>query len=100
MFASIVAGGFHTCGLTASGVAYCWGENIGGEIGDGTFVARNVPTPVHGDLRFSSLSAGYARTCGMALDGFAYCWGANANVHGGIPSPVNSTLPVRISGQM
>lgn len=36
----------HTCGVTTSGKAYCWGFNSSGEIGDGTYENRNLPTAV------------------------------------------------------
>ena len=36
----------HTCGVTTSGVVYCWGDNFAGELGDGTTTQRLVPTAV------------------------------------------------------
>ena len=35
-FAAVSAGGNHTCGVTTTGVAYCWGMNPMGELGIGT----------------------------------------------------------------
>ncbi|MGH7674097.1 MAG: hypothetical protein ACREMV_02400 [Gemmatimonadales bacterium] len=46
VFAGVSAGLFHTCGVTRSGVAYCWGRNISGQLGDGTQAMRVAPTRV------------------------------------------------------
>jgi len=43
-FASVTAGATHTCGVTSSGAAYCWGRDFYGELGDGSTTDR--PTPV------------------------------------------------------
>jgi len=50
-FAAVSAGPIvpfygHTCGVTTSGTAYCWGDNFRGELGDGTTTQRLVPTAV------------------------------------------------------
>ena len=36
----------HTCGVATNGVAYCWGWNQGGQLGDGTIASRSSPVPV------------------------------------------------------
>src|SRR3990172_1607341 len=41
---SLTAGAGHTCGLTTSGTAYCWGDNGSGQLGDGS--GTNHATPV------------------------------------------------------
>ena len=45
-FTALSAGGNHTCGVTTSGAAYCWGDNSFSELGDGTTTTRLVPTAV------------------------------------------------------
>ncbi len=74
-FASISAGGYHTCGVTVGGDAYCWGSNATGQLGDSSLTDRLTPSRVAGGLKFTSISAGESHTCGVASDGKAYCWG-------------------------
>ena len=56
-FASVTAGASYTCGLTTANVAYCWGENFGGQLGDGTMTFASSPVAVLGGLSFTALSA-------------------------------------------
>src|SRR5207247_10439940 len=41
-------GRYHSCGLTAAGVAYCWGYNGWGQLGDGTGYDAYAPVQVIG----------------------------------------------------
>ncbi|NBT26149.1 MAG: RCC1 repeat-containing protein [Actinobacteria bacterium] len=77
-FSSLAAGGYHTCGLTSAGAAYCWGANSSGELGDGTTTNRASPVAVTGGKTFASIVAGTRHTCGLTSAGAAYCWGYNA----------------------
>ena len=74
-FASVSAGSDHTCGLTASGTAYCWGSDAYGGLGDGTTTSSGTPVPVAGAPTFTALSVGAEHTCALTRSGAAYCWG-------------------------
>jgi alpha-tubulin suppressor-like RCC1 family protein len=90
-FVSVSAGALaHSCGLTAEGVAYCWGNNTEGELGNGTNDDQLTPGPVVGDLRFAMVSAGFGYTCGVTITGDAYCWGFNASGRLGTGAPVQT----------
>jgi alpha-tubulin suppressor-like RCC1 family protein len=79
VFAQVTVGADHTCGLTSNGVAYCWGGNGFGQLGDGTTQGRLVPTLVSGGLSFVGITAGSSHTCGRTSTGAAYCWGNNSS---------------------
>jgi len=96
-FASVSAGPWHSCGLTAGGQAYCWGDNQVGELGDtsaamdstcGYFANRlcaPTPVPVQGGLQFRSVAAGGLFSCGVTIAGKGYCWGWNPEGSLGTP---------------
>ncbi len=94
----LAVGLLHTCGLKASGRAYCWGYNIGGELGDGSTTNSSVPVAVLGDVAFTVISAGGYHTCGLTADGTAYCWGLNNSGQLGTGSIANASSPVAVSG--
>ncbi len=48
----------NTCGLTSEGEIYCWGENAGGYLGDGTTEDRLYPVPIKSDLTFIDMDVG------------------------------------------
>lgn len=101
-FASISAGTSHTCGITTSGSAYCWGDNFEGELGDtltspcsyyGTPCSW-APVPVRAETPLVSLTAGSSYTCGLTAARTAYCWGSNARGVFGNGTTEWSSIPV------
>lgn len=76
-FSSVTAGYLHTCGLTPSDRAYCWGDNVFGVLGDGTRTSRKRPVAVAGNHRFEAIDSGGGHTCGLTPSGQIFCWGHN-----------------------
>jgi len=95
-FAAVSAGVYHTCGVTTSGAAYCWGSNAFGQLGDGTATDRLVPTAVAGGLTFTAVSTGWWHTCGATTSGAAYCWGDNGFLGDG--TNTGRLVPTAVAG--
>jgi alpha-tubulin suppressor-like RCC1 family protein len=90
----------HTCGVTLGNIAYCWGYNGEGALGDGTATSRLRPVRVAGGLRFRHVRAGEGHTCGLTTDYRAYCWGYNGVGALGDGTVVNRLAPVAVAGPM
>ena len=99
-FAQIEAGSrSQTCGVDATGVAYCWGAGGTGQLGNGgtgdQFNPRAVST-LGAPATYSFLSAGSFHSCGIAADAGAQCWGQNLGGSLGNPGVVSTTTPVPV----
>src|SRR5687768_2617808 len=72
----VTAGFRHTCALSSTGQAYCWGANLRGQLGDRTPVfSRAEPARVVSPYAFRLITAGGAHTCGISIVGTSLCWG-------------------------
>ena len=99
VLASPIAAGYqHTCGLSSSGAAYCWGSNLSGQLGTREQLRSSTPVAVAGGLSFSALGTGWDYTCGLTSAGAAYCWGSNVGGQLGDGSQTSSSTPVAVSG--
>ncbi len=94
---SVSAGGWHSCGTTTSGAAYCWGDNAFGQVGDGTITNRNRPVVVTGGLSLVQVATTWGRSCGVTPAGQVWCWGENSNGELGNGTRTNSAQPVQVS---
>jgi len=106
-FSALAAGGYHTCALTSSGAAYCWGWNRDGQLGLGSSSGPDLcgsrpcsltPVAITGGLSFGVLAAAGLHTCGLTSDNAGYCWGLNTWGQLGNRSTMNSPAPVAVDG--
>lgn len=95
---AVATGGDHTCALTSTGGAYCWGRGADGELGTGDLANELAPRPVAGNLTFKSITAGDAHTCALDETGRAFCWGWSAFYQVGASLAPTTRVPVQIDG--
>ncbi|MBI3073087.1 MAG: hypothetical protein HYY84_13315 [Deltaproteobacteria bacterium] len=66
----------HTCAVTTSGGAKCWGSNRMGELGDGTFNDSLTPRDVVGlAAGVKEIAVGTQFSCAAMSAGGVRCWG-------------------------
>jgi alpha-tubulin suppressor-like RCC1 family protein len=99
------AGAAHTCGLADGGQLACWGENLGGQLGDGSREDRLTPAIVSTPT-FESVVSGWNHTCAVTRTGVLYCWGLNregqvgdgSRLDGLAPKPIATSVGVLAAG--
>lgn len=97
-FIRVSAADVHTCAVTLSNQAWCWGQNRAGEVGDGTLTLTKTPHLVSGGLALDQVSTGAFHTCGKTTTAAGYCWGSNVEGQLGTGSGLRSTTPVAVAG--
>jgi alpha-tubulin suppressor-like RCC1 family protein len=102
---AVAGGAFFTCAQTAPGAAQCWGQNVLGQLGDGTMTQRGAPAPVLLPAgKISSIAAGGDYENGMRgsayaiVDGVPYAWGDNFWGQIGDGTTATRAVPVRVAG--
>jgi alpha-tubulin suppressor-like RCC1 family protein len=79
-FTRIVTGESSTCSVATSGIGYCWGTNVVGQLGSGSTSNSGVPIPISGGLRWREIGmtaepSFITHTCGVTDVASVACWG-------------------------
>ncbi len=78
-YSQIAAGYLHTCGITTTGILKCWGNNVYGQLGDGSTVQKLNPTIIDFGVTYFQISNGAYHTCGLTPSRVLKCWGNNSS---------------------
>ena len=96
-----VSGGWkHAVALTSSGKVWTWGNNVEGEIGNGTTspIGVNIPFEVPGLSNIIAVSAGDRFTAALRKDGTVWTWGWNGFGQLGIRTSTDPYSPSQVVG--
>jgi alpha-tubulin suppressor-like RCC1 family protein len=87
--------------VTTGGIAYAWGKNEYGQLGDNTTSIRSSPVTVVGGItNWSQVSAGQEFCLGLRSSGELYAWGFNAEGTLGDNTTTSRSSPVIVVGNI
>jgi alpha-tubulin suppressor-like RCC1 family protein len=93
---SITQGVSHTTAIRITdGALFSWGNNIAGQLGDGTTVAKSAPIQI-GNKSWSIISSGLSYTAAIDSTGALYTWGVNSSYQLGDGTSVSKSSPIQI----
>jgi hypothetical protein len=93
-----------SCGITTAGALECWGENVEGELGNGSTghsgvisVPGFVPGLTSGVTALSAGGGATSSACAV-VNGGVQCWGQNGGLLGGGSAAAYLDSPVSVTG--
>jgi alpha-tubulin suppressor-like RCC1 family protein len=101
---AVAAGQGHSCALGHTGLVWCWGDDVDGQLGNGGTTRSDTPVPVMGlPLGLPSgviaVATGQYHSCALTRLGAVVCWGYDANGElGDGRVETQSSTPVAVIG--
>jgi len=96
---AIAGGGDHSLALTSTGVVLAWGENVYGQLGNGTTTNSSIPVAVSlpAGTTVTAVAGGGSHSLALTSTGGVLAWGWNYYGQLGNGTTTNSSTPVVVS---
>jgi len=92
---TVAAGYRNSVGIKNDGTLWTWGQNVDGQLGDGTIIHRSSPVQtVSGGTNWKQASAGYSMAA-IKTDGTLWLWGRNDDGELGDNTIIKKSSPVQ-----
>ncbi len=97
-WASVSVGSRFVCGTKKSGALFCWGGNLFGQLGLGSYAGRTKPTRVGTGQSWAEVSTSWTHTCARDTSGGVACWGRNTFGQVGDGTVTTTATPQAVPG--
>jgi len=100
IFKTLSAGMNFTCGLTADGDVYCWGDNERSQLGTSAINANSTPNKVFRVSEAKAIATGDDFACAVLSSGGVACWGRGdlGQTGDGVLTEVDRFFATRVGG--
>src|ERR1043165_4757221 len=78
------------------GTLWAWGDNLYGQLGDGTTIDKHNPIQIGTDNKWINAYANYGHSCGLKSDGTLWAWGSNSDGCLGDGTNIDKLIPCQI----
>ncbi|MCF8423809.1 MAG: T9SS type A sorting domain-containing protein [Bacteroidia bacterium] len=95
-WSKISDGGGHALAIKTDGSLWTWGQNNYGQIGDGTYINKNVPVQIGNATNWDKIEAGYNHSLAIKTDGTLWAWGDGGYGQLGDGTFFGKWIPVQI----
>jgi alpha-tubulin suppressor-like RCC1 family protein len=96
-WSEISSGRYFASGLQTDGSLWTWGDNFYGQLGDGTFIGKTIPTKVGTLTDWKIIACGAEHIVAQKTNGIVYAWGNGQNGALGNNNDAKQNTPVLVS---
>ena len=93
---AITASERNTLALKSDGTLWAWGDNIYGQLGDGTTDSKSIPIQVGTDTNWTAIAAGEYHTLALKSDNSLWAWGRNFYGQLGDGTTDSKSIPIQV----
>jgi alpha-tubulin suppressor-like RCC1 family protein len=93
---AVACGASFSCALRASGGVACWGNGLGGQLGNGSKQMKPLAGAVSNLADAVAISAGESHACAVKAGGTLVCWGDGMSGQLGTGDRVERTTPTAV----
>jgi alpha-tubulin suppressor-like RCC1 family protein len=95
-WSKVSAGALHTLAIKNDGTLWAWGDNIEGQLGNGTTTTSNSPVKIGNAVDWQVIAAGAGHSMAIKSNGTLWAWGRNSEAQLGDGTNNNSNVPIQI----